>query len=175
MSTDVHAGGFGLQTADCPSRQESISHLRTRGRESGRRGRREGVVSEQTELLNCAAQMKAAGHCVCHSECSDLSSSFSSLHWWWGGGWLRTGSARVPAPCNRMHLVVEPFEEAVMKMLPVFMDKAGLTQREINHMWVQFIFWNPVGARPSWTNWRWRDSTLKPLCLGVSVICEWYF
>lgn len=33
-----------------------------------------------------------------------------------------------------MHLVVEPIEEAVMKMLPVFMDTAGLTQPEINHM-----------------------------------------
>lgn len=44
------------------------------------------------------------------------------------------GDAQVPVPRNRMHLVVEPIEEAMMKMLPVCMDKAGLTQREINHM-----------------------------------------
>lgn len=44
------------------------------------------------------------------------------------------GDTQAPVPRNRMHLVVEPIEEAVMKMLPVFMDKAGLTQREINHM-----------------------------------------
>lgn len=56
------------------------------------------------------------------------------------------GNAQVPVPCNRMHLVVEPIKQAVMKMLPVFMDKAGLTQHEINHMWVQFIISNRVGA-----------------------------
>lgn len=47
---------------------------------------------------------------------------------------LSCGGARVPVSCNRMRLVVEPIKEAVMKMLAVFMDKAGLTQHEINHM-----------------------------------------
>ncbi|PWA19554.1 hypothetical protein CCH79_00007005 [Gambusia affinis] len=33
-----------------------------------------------------------------------------------------------------MHLVVEPFQEAVMKMLPYFVENAVLTQNEINRI-----------------------------------------
>lgn len=57
-----------LWVADCtvpPGKSPSLSENLTPGQEGGRKGgggRREGVVSEQTELLNCAAQMKAAGH-----------------------------------------------------------------------------------------------------------------
>lgn len=35
---------------------------------------------------------------------------------------------------NRMYLVVEAIEEAMMKMLPYFVKNAVLTQSEINRM-----------------------------------------
>lgn len=60
------------------------------------------------------------------------------------------GDAQVPVPRSRMHLVVEPIEEAMMKMLPVCMDKAGLTQREINHMWVQL--WSQIELKLIWSS-----------------------
>lgn len=38
------------------------------------------------------------------------------------------------AAVNRMHLVVEPIQAAVMKMIPYFVENAVLTQSEINRM-----------------------------------------
>lgn len=35
---------------------------------------------------------------------------------------------------NTMHLVVDPLQEAMMKMLPYFVENAVLTQSEINRM-----------------------------------------
>lgn len=35
---------------------------------------------------------------------------------------------------NRMHLVVEPVQEVMMKILPYFVENAVLTQSEINRM-----------------------------------------
>lgn len=42
--------------------------------------------------------------------------------------------ADVFAPRDRMHLVVEPIQEAMTKMLPYFVENAVLTQSEINRM-----------------------------------------
>lgn len=55
--------GCRLQNVPLGKNQLSLRISQEDRREGEREeGGREGVVSEQTELLNCAAQMKAAGH-----------------------------------------------------------------------------------------------------------------
>lgn len=46
------------------------------------------------------------------------------------GGGVGLGFIQV----NTMHLVVDPLQEAMMKMLPYFVENAVLTQSEINRM-----------------------------------------
>lgn len=103
----------------------------------------EGVASEQTTLLHFwETQMSAddISRTVIYKR-QDKTLNWSSFVWYLltvSGGWWRGVSSSQRGlgfgPVNRMHLVVEPIQEAVMKMLPYFVENAVLTQSEINRM-----------------------------------------
>lgn len=126
-------------------KNQSLSENLTWGQEGGRKG---GGGGERVWYLNRRSFLTVQRRWrqpVTESviQCTELSflhfSQFVALR---KRREFSFGDAQVPVPRNRMHLVVEPIEEAMMKMLPVCMDKAGLTQREINHMWVQL--WSQI-------------------------------
>ncbi len=53
------------------------------------------------------------------------------------------GEGEFPVASSRMHLVVDSCQDAVLKMLPYFVDNAFVTQRQIYHMWVnRSLKWN---------------------------------
>lgn len=147
-----------VETAVRRSRQESDSLSHTDTLRWGRRRRKqEGVASEQTALLHWAPQMLAGCQSVCHSKLVNPSLFFCRPSRTLSGGWWRGGSSPrrglgFSFPDNRMHLVVEPIQEAMMKMLPYFVENAVLTQSEINRMWVQF-------SSEIETKWDFRSST----------------
>lgn len=126
-----------VEAALCPCRKKADLHKETLT--WGRRRRwngGSGIWTGGTSLLSSADEYRLSVSLSLKSAVATILLLLYSFAV--SGGWPRGVTSCRRRVClvrvNRMYLVVEAIEEAMMKMLPYFVKNAVLTQSEINRM-----------------------------------------